>query len=64
MRLSPLPALGWTLALAAQALLLQATAMGFGSGVAWGIDLEGPRATLGLSQEERPSVVVALGRCK
>ena len=54
----------WESGAATQALLLQATAMGFGSGVASGIDIQGLKATLGLPQEERPSVIIALGRCK
>ena len=54
----------WEGGAAAQSLLLQASAMSFGSGVASGIDLEGLRATLGLPPAERPIVVVALGRLK
>ena len=52
----------WEAGAASQALLLQATALGLGSGVASGVDLEAARVGLGLPPEEKVLVLLPVGR--
>ncbi len=54
----------WESGAATQALLLQATAMGLGSGVASGIDFPSLQVALALPPGEQSTVVVALGHFK
>lgn len=52
----------WESGAASQALLLQATALGLGSGVASGVDLEAVGAALGLPPEEKATILLPVGR--
>lgn len=54
----------WEAGAATQALLLQATALNLGSGVASGVDLEAIKAALALPAEQKPIVLVPVGKAK
>lgn len=54
----------WEAGAASQALLLEATALGLGCGVASGVDFEAIKGALGLPSEERPIVLLPVGRLK
>lgn len=54
----------WEAGAATQALLLEATALGLGSGVASGVDFDAIKAALALPADEKPIVLVPVGRSK
>ncbi len=54
----------WEAGAASQALLLQAAALGLGSGVASGVDLAAIGTSLDLPPEEKVLVLLPVGRMK
>lgn len=54
----------WEAGAATQALLLQATALGLGSGVASGVDFDAIKAALTLPADQKPIVLVPIGKTK